>query len=324
MHGVNANDGLNFVRYKYKHMANRNNTHESIAALTAQISQLNADLKTRNDVSVLDIDLLRKHTIDLYEEVNRLRLVMKEKTADHSPLTADHGLESTKIKEEPIAVSPKVEKETPVPELVEEIEVEAPVSKPVEEIEAEAPVSKPVEEIEVEAPVSEPVEEEAPTQTQNPEPETPAAPVSEPVEEETPARTQNPEPNTSTKPVSEPVEEETPSEEKVLAAEAKVEADAIKGANNEEEANDLAHKFSNTPINDLKKAISIAKKFEFINALFAGNVEKYAYSIHHMNNLTSGDEAFSYLHDLRSEHKWDDEDKNFLELANLVRRRYLG
>ena len=281
-------------------MANRNNTHESIAALTAQISQLNADLKTRNDVSVLDIDLLRKHTIDLYEEVNRLRLVMKEKTADHSPLTADHGLESTKIKEEPIAVSPKVEKETPVPELVEEIEVEAPVSKPVEEIEAEAPVSKPVEEIEVEAPVSEPVEEEAPTQTQNPEPETPAAPVSE------------------------PVEEETPSEEKVLAAEAKVEADAIKGANNEEEANDLAHKFSNTPINDLKKAISIAKKFEFINALFAGNVEKYAYSIHHMNNLTSGDEAFSYLHDLRSEHKWDDEDKNFLELANLVRRRYLG
>ena len=244
-------------------MANRNNTHESIAALTAQISQLNADLKTRNDVSVLDIDLLRKHTIDLYEEVNRLRLVMKEKTADHSPLTADHGLESTKIKEEPIAVSPKVEKETPVPELVEEIEVEAPVSKPVEEIEVEAPVS-------------------------------------------------------------EPVEEETPSEEKVLAAEAKVEADAIKGANNEEEANDLAHKFSNTPINDLKKAISIAKKFEFINALFAGNVEKYAYSIHHMNNLTSGDEAFSYLHDLRSEHKWDDEDKNFLELANLVRRRYLG
>ena len=110
----------------------------------------------------------------------------------------------------------------------------------------------------------------------------------------------------------------------MLAAEAKVEADAIKSAGSEEEANDLASKFSNTPINDMKKAISIAKKFEFINALFAGNVEKYAYSIHHMNNLKSGDEAFNYLHDLRAEYKWDDEDKNFLELANLVRRRYLG
>lgn len=265
MHGVNANDGLNFVRYKFKHMANRNSIHESIAILSTQIAELNADLTSRNDLSVLDIDLLRKHTIDLYEGVNQLRLAMKDKV--EVKVEAE-----TKVKEE-AAITQNPEPETPI-----EVEVKA-------EAEEEAAL------------------------TQKPEPETPIE-----VEEE-PALTPDPEPVTPS---------ETPSEEKVLAAEAKVEADAIKSAGSEEEANDLASKFSNTPINDMKKAISIAKKFEFINALFAGNVEKYAYSIHHMNNLKSGDEAFNYLHDLRAEYKWDDEDKNFLELANLVRRRYLG
>lgn len=258
-------------------MANRNSIHESIALLSTQIAELNADLKTRNDLSVLDIDLLRKHTIDLYEGVNQLRLVMKEKSTDHSPLSIDHGSKDSATIEESAALSPEVEVESRL--LSGEVEEEAALTQNPEP-----------ETNEAEAEVEAKVEEEA-TLTPDPKPVTPS---------------------------------ETPSEEKVLAAEAKVEADAIKGASSEEEANDLASKFSNTPINDLKKAISIAKKFEFINALFAGNVEKYAYSIHHMNNLKSGDEAFNYLHDLRVEYKWDDEDKNFLELANLVRRRYLG
>ena len=269
MHGVNANDGLNFVRYKYKHMANRNNTHESIAAFAAQITELNTDLTARKELSVLDIDLLRKHMIDLYEEVNRLRLVMKEVKVKDKVEDKVEIEEARDKNPSPIAETDPEPVEAPTPE-------EVPVHEPVKEV----PVPEPVKEV----PVHEPVKE---------------VPVHEPAEV----------PN---------------AEETLQKAEAKVEADAIKSASNEEEANDLASKFSNTPINDLKKAISIVKKFEFINALFQGNVEKYAYSIHHMNNLQSGDDAFTYLHDLRTEYKWEDEDKNFLELANLVRRRYLG
>gem|GEM_PF-988560 len=287
MHGVNANDGLNFVRYKYKHMANRNNTHESIAAFAAQITELNTDLTARKELSVLDIDLLRKHMIDLYEEVNRLRLVMKEvkvkdKVEDKVEIEEARDKNPSPIAEtDPEPVEAPTPEEVPVHEPVKEV----PVHEPVKEV----PVHEPVKEV----PVPEPVKE---------------VPVHEPVKEV---------------PVHEPAEVPN-AEETLQKAEAKVEADAIKSASNEEEANDLASKFSNTPINDLKKAISIVKKFEFINALFQGNVEKYAYSIHHMNNLQSGDDAFTYLHDLRTEYKWEDEDKNFLELANLVRRRYLG
>ncbi|MDX5320532.1 MAG: hypothetical protein LPK45_05505, partial [Bacteroidota bacterium] len=92
----------------------------------------------------------------------------------------------------------------------------------------------------------------------------------------------------------------------------------------EEVPNDLASKFSNTPISDLKQAISIAKKFELINTLFSGDVQKYAVTIHQINNFRTGDEAFGLLHQLKDEFAWDEEDKNFVELANLVRRRFLG
>jgi len=268
-------------------MANRNNTHESIAAFAAQITELNTDLTARKELSVLDIDLLRKHMIDLYEEVNRLRLVMKEvkvkdKVEDKVEIEEARDKNPSPIAEtDPEPVEAPTPEEVPVHEPVKEV----PVHEPVKEV----PVHEPVKEV----PVPEPVKE---------------VPVHEPVKEV---------------PVHEPAEVPN-AEETLQKAEAKVEADAIKSASNEEEANDLASKFSNTPINDLKKAISIVKKFEFINALFQGNVEKYAYSIHHMNNLQSGDDAFTYLHDLRTEYKWEDEDKNFLELANLVRRRYLG
>lgn len=287
-------------------MANRNNTHESIATLSTHISQLNADLKTRNDVSVLDIDLLRKHTIDLYEEVNRLRLVMKEDVV---------AIETENTPAIPVAESP--EKEEEKEEEVEKVVEPAPIEVPEKE-EPEVPLTPEPDKIEHDSPNEVPERHEPERIAPNPPTEVPEPNSPDPVL-----------PNPKALEINgkvHPEETETlvHSEENVLAAEAKVEADAIKSASNEEEANDLAHKFSNTPINDLKKAISIVKKFEFINALFAGNVEKYAYSIHHMNNLVSGDEAFTYLHDLRSEYKWDDEDKNFLELANLVRRRYLG
>ena len=339
---ANTNDGLNFVRYKYSIMANRKNIQENIQRVTGKITELNADLRSRKELSVLDIDLLRKHVIDLYDEVNHLRLVMKE-SMDHGPWTmeerkaepaaeaesevedeenggqgdnnrvrhtersrsktdnhetsGDEGkrnVEEMRSENDEDATKVRHLSEEPVLSLSKErttdpeseVNLEA-LTKAENQVESEAEVEAMVEAI---------VEEDLPNEeTQNPEP-----------------ITQNPEPITQNPEI------------KLAAAEAKAEADAIKAAQNPEEANDLAFKFSNTPIHDLKKAISIAEKFEFINSLFGGNVEKYAYSIHHLNNLNNGDEAFTYLHDLRIEWKWDDEDKNFQKLANLIRRRFLG
>ncbi|KAB2918029.1 MAG: hypothetical protein F9K23_02455 [Bacteroidetes bacterium] len=78
-----------------------------------------------------------------------------------------------------------------------------------------------------------------------------------------------------------------------------------------------------TPIHDLKKAISINKKFEFINQLFKGDHEAYAKSIHYINGLTNGNEADTFFRNLKREFSWDEENKLFLELADMVRRRFM-
>ncbi len=317
-HRANTNDGLNFVRYKQRIMANRKSIQQNIQHISGKITEFNADLQSRKELSVLDIDLLRKHVIDLYDEVNHLRLVMKE-TIDHGPWT----MEERKAKPAAEAESEVGDEETggqgddnrvrhlsgePVLSLSKESKTDKHETQGDEEMRSEdnniEALSKAETKVEAEAEVE--------------------ALVEAIVEEKLPddAVTQNPEPITQNPLPAEALAKE--GEIKLAAAEAKVEADAIKAAMNPEEANDLAFKFSNTPIHDLKKAISIAEKFEFINSLFGGNVEKYAYSIHHLNNLDNGDEAFTYLHDLRMEWKWDDEDKNFQKLANLIRRRFLG
>lgn len=277
-------------------MTNRKSTQENIQRISRQIADFNAELIKKNPLALLDIDLLRKYTIDLYDEVNQLRLVMKENL--DGEMVRQETVRPVEVEVE-IKVDEKVSGQNPEPDThnPEPLNLEA-LTKAEIEVEAEA---------EVEAMVDVIVEEESEEEAR-----LTSAPLSmtDITDDETPEpETLNPEPGP---------------EIKLAAAEAKVEADAINAALNPEEANDLAYKFSNSPIHDLKKAISIAKKFEFINSLFGGNVEKYAYSIHHINNLNNGDEAFTYLHDLRKEWKWDDEDKNFQELANLIRRRYLG
>lgn len=290
---ANANDALNFVRYKFTKMTNRKSTQENIQRISRQIAEFNAELMQKSPLALLDIDLLRKYTIDLYDEVNNLRLVMKE-TMDHGPLTIEERKAEPAAEAESVVLVEEMrgnedEEANKVRHTERSRSTTGPETVPTEALEALTKAEINVEaEAEVEAMVEAIVEEE--------------------VEEEM-SNAQSPIPNP---------------EIKLAAAEAKVEADAIKAALNPEEANDLAFKFSNTPIHDLKKAISIAEKFEFINSLFGGSVEKYAYSIHHINNLNNGDEAFAYLHDLRTEWKWDDEDKNFLKLANLIRRRFLG
>ncbi|TNE80216.1 MAG: hypothetical protein EP332_08570 [Bacteroidetes bacterium] len=127
-------------------------------------------------------------------------------------------------------------------------------------------------------------------------------------------------------PIEEPVSESEPIEEEIIPAEEPVVETAAPKAMPvfEEEPTDLAGKFSATPIADIKQSISIAKKFEYINTLFQGNVEKYSRSIVNLNSMRNGDEAFEELNRLRRELGWEEEDANYLELANLIRRRYLG
>ena len=226
---------------------NRRELHAKIEELSAKLRNENQLFSEQGDLKVLDIDLLRKTTIEIYEAINMLRLAKSD---------------------QPEAVQP------------EPIKVKNP-----------EPIAEPVEEAK-EAPILEDAKAEMPSESIAPEA---------------------------------PVEMEIPYEEVTIKTPPQVTKKEEKTLNQvKPEQNDLAAKYSSNRIQDLKRSISIAKKFEFINSLFKGNHENYTRSIHYINTLSKGDEAFDFLNQLRKEHKWDEEDPNYLELADLVRRRFLG
>ncbi len=291
-------------------MSKRSQIHQEIESLSQKLQSTNQVLAGSDELSMLDIDLLRKTTIEVYDLVNNLRLVMHEKASRN--LEAE--LEAAKAQAAEAEAKAKAEVEA-----AKALAAEAEAKARLEAEKAQAAEAKAKEEAllraqEVkEAPVQEtiiPVEEPV---------------VEEPVVVEVPIAEVKPIEEAPSE-IAEPVAEAEPIEEEIIPAEEPVmETSAPKSMPVfEEEPTDLAGKFSATPIADIKQSISIAKKFEYINTLFQGNVEKYSRSIVNLNSMRNGDEAFDELNRLRRELGWEEEDANYLELANLIRRRYLG
>ncbi len=99
------------------------------------------------------------------------------------------------------------------------------------------------------------------------------------------------------------------------------------------EQQSLHHKIGNTKterlsdkfqpsIGDLKRSIGINEKFSFINELFAGNQQQYNQSIDALNNFPNFEEANSHLQELASTMKWNTVSDTFIELMELVSRRF--
>ncbi len=87
----------------------------------------------------------------------------------------------------------------------------------------------------------------------------------------------------------------------------------------------FADKSTETAIADLSKAISIGKKFEFINGLFGGNSEVYKNSIQTIQNSENFEKAINYIeNEITSQFDWNDEENENLaaEFFALIKRRF--
>jgi type IV secretory pathway VirB10-like protein len=243
-------------------MSNRTERHDKIQQITAKLIELNNNFANAQQLTAVDIGLLQKYAVDLYDEILLLE-PEKAVVQPDAPVTTPKIVEP-EVKEEPVVNS------TPEPEPVEEIKKVPPPAPKVEEKKEETPVAeepKPVEE--------------------------PKAPIEEPAA-------------------------------KAETAEQEEEKDnSLNSSLQQPEKNDLASKLGQTPIHDLKKAISINKKFEFISQLFEGDHEGYTKSVHYLNGLSNKDEAMNFFNSLKSERNWDEENKRFIEFADLVNRRFM-
>jgi hypothetical protein len=265
-------------------MSDRKDQHRHIHHLTEKLNRISLAIGEADRLSQLDIDLLRKAVVDLYEAVITLRPVNSQ-MVNQKLMTEIAGPEQQKLPEnepsttEKEALSEKITGED-IPAAHEETN-RIPEKQP-----------------------------ELPDEHQT---DTPAGENGLAGEENT----------------SEIITaaDHAPEKSSETNGEAYTKTESSETKNNGTYSptgkKDLFSRLTETPVSDLKKAIGIAKKFEYIHALFKGNHEQYTYAIHHLNNLSSGDEAFEYLNKIRTEQKWEEEDPNYLELASLVRRRFI-
>ncbi|MGB0423094.1 MAG: hypothetical protein ACPGED_02170, partial [Flavobacteriales bacterium] len=107
------------------------------------------------------------------------------------------------------------------------------------------------------------------------------------------------------------VEKETKKEKKVIAKAKK------------EEAGSLAEKLEKSPIDNLKSAIGLNRKFQFINTLFEGDNEKYDASIKLLNQDQTLKEARDWVSSNVPQSFEDEDDAMVLEaFIDLVERRH--
>lgn len=71
-----------------------------------------------------------------------------------------------------------------------------------------------------------------------------------------------------------------------------------------------------------KLTVSINDKFRLINELFASNANEYHIAIEQLNNVSSRDEADTYLKGLKSIYHWDEENEMVKRLIAMNQKRF--
>ena len=83
-----------------------------------------------------------------------------------------------------------------------------------------------------------------------------------------------------------------------------------------------ANKTQKKPITDLKAAIGINEKFQFINELFEGNMQEYNIAINQLDSLANLHEATTYINSLKEIYRWENETPVLTHFKDLLERRY--
>ena len=90
-----------------------------------------------------------------------------------------------------------------------------------------------------------------------------------------------------------------------------------------QERPELAHKLKDTPIKDLRKAIGINDRFEFVSELFRGDEAMYERSIKTINSFHILQEAEYWMNrELKVKLGWNDTKEAVQHFYGLVRRRF--
>ena len=85
----------------------------------------------------------------------------------------------------------------------------------------------------------------------------------------------------------------------------------------------LGTRLHQNPIKDLKSAIGINEKFQFINELFNGSMQDYTQAVTELNLFNNLEEAIEFVDILKFKYNWDINSDAYHKVMDFIRRRYL-
>ncbi|SDG79206.1 hypothetical protein [Chitinophaga filiformis] len=86
---------------------------------------------------------------------------------------------------------------------------------------------------------------------------------------------------------------------------------------------ELGDRFNEIPVKDLRQAIGINDKFQFIQELFRGDVDTYERSVKTINEMSSLQEAEYWIErELKIRQGWVDDNRTVRQFYNLVKKRF--
>jgi len=328
---------------------NRTDIHNQIDNLIQRLESNHEALKTnKGDRSLLEIDILRKLCIDLYEQINQLRLLNKLPITPEPLRFIEDELEENedidielehqeyiKIPDVTELLIPQIEDEPLLPlqeiepTLDEEIyeEVQEPLIPEIVQVEnnhVEIDLEPEEDELEPEAEVKTESETEHVDILQ----EIVAEPVKVTVVEKVSRDyeslkfipiVEKPVPVFST-PLK-PINDEKSVLEKV--SEQQRDTSSIhQSISIPKDEKELLEKFLSAKIAKITNAIDISKRFELQNNLFGGDSQSYSRAVLALEEAETKEKALTIYTELASKYKWDKENELVQELKSFIYRKY--
>ncbi len=278
-----------------------------IIRLGAQADVIKANVnrlkKSSYNIHLLDVDLLRQKTIEFYDQILKLELLINENTVlqKNDSSISESFIEEVKVsqkikddqEESAIVEEPKIIEEV---EFIEETSVNEPVIPDEPELIVEPDVIEPPlpEEV-LETIISEPVR--APEILNETEKEVDEISMNKETDQIQSQQTTYDLFSENT---------ESPVAEKFRVS----------------EEQNIAERMQKTSISNIREAIGINEKFLFINELFNGDLGRYNKILDDINDLPTKKGVDTYLLELKIQFQWADDNAAFMKLNELLDRKF--
>ena len=91
----------------------------------------------------------------------------------------------------------------------------------------------------------------------------------------------------------------------------------------DDEGNSIGSQMQQKHISNLKDAIGINEKFNFIHELFDGVLNDYNEAIDKLNDFEELENAMNFYTELKEKYNWDENKNSFILLKNFIERKFI-